>query len=465
MVVVRIPTIRLLVIALCCMNIDTLLALTSLAKNDPSPAYTALDPHTFLYTHEKLKIKDPEFAKEKRDSVGLSISPFGQNANRGRDLDNTKVVLGDLTGRWSILSLMFGPIPVGKTMAPKLQTALTNLFPGVAPGDLDDESKIDPAQNFGFFSVPITYKKRGVRFEISADIYAGFGLSIQTGLVSISQTASFADQTSCEDLACPFNPTTPTASDVRTYLMHEWKSIAPEIGLDIGDFCKTSVEEVRANLFWRRGFNINHDKPDWPHFIFVPFLMISGSISPGEEGRLTEGGRNKAFSVPFGNNDHHAIGFSAGLNLDFVDTVELGAEVGLTHFFGKNFEKFRLPTSESQSGVYPFYTDVTIHPGLNWNFGAKLASYHFLERLSGYLQYILIEHCQDDIELRKCEDEGVFLPHQFEVLTSFKVKVVNMALDYDISPNINVGIFAQVPLSQHNAYRSSTLLFSFNVSF
>jgi hypothetical protein len=192
--------------------------------------------------------------------------------------------------------------------------------------------------------------------------------------------------------------------------------------------------------------------------------MISGGASPGDENRLV-GGLNNAFFTPFGNNDHNAIGFTAGLDFDFVETVEIGGEVGITHFFSKNFEKFRLPTSEWQSGVYPFSTDVNVNPGFNWHFGAKISSYHFLQCLSGYFEYVQVHHCQDSIELRKCEDQGVFLPNQFEVLTGFDVKLVNAALNYDISPNINLGIVGQIPLSQKNAYRSSTVLFSFAATF
>lgn len=457
-----------LIILLCYASTTPLLGLSSLAKNDPYPVYNALDPHTFLYLHEKLKVTNPKAAERKHDNVGLSIAPFGQNADRGRNLDGFTVPLGDLAGRWSMIALLFGPIPNGKTMAPTLQTALTNLFPGVAPGDLDDGSKIDPHQNFGFFSVPITYRKRGLRFELSADIYAGFGLSVQTGVVSMTQTnTGFMDQTSCEDLTCPFNPTTPTAANVRTYLMHEWPTIAKEIKLDIGSFSETSIEEVRLNLFWRRGFELNRNEEDescHPHFLLVPFFMVSGSVSPGDEDRIV-GGFNKAFFAPFGNNDHNAIGASAGLNFDFVDTVEIGGEVGATYFFSKNFEKFRLPTSEYQSGVYPFFTDVNIRPGFNWHFGAKISSYHFLQCLSGYFEYVQVHHAQDKVLLRKCEDEGIFLPNQFEELTGFDVKLINTALNYDISPNLNLGILGQIPLSQKNAYRSTSILFSFAATF
>ncbi len=466
MIMMRTVSIRILIVACFFVTNAPIYALSSLAKNDPYPVFSTLDPQNFLYTHEKLQIIDPELAKRKRDNVGISLSPFGQNADRGRDVDGVRTGLGDLTGNWSMIALMYGSIPSGKTMTATLQTALTNLFPGVAPGSLNDGTKIDPDQNFGFFSVPLKYRKRGVRIDLSADIYAGFGLNFHTGIVSMTQTNTvLVDLTVCTEFACPFDPSPLTGATVETYLMKQQKTIFKEIGLDVGDFCETSIEEVRVNLFWRRGFELNSEDEDWPHFIIIPFFVIGGSVSPGDENRISSGGLNRAFAIPFGNNDHSAVGFTTGLNIDFVESIEVGAEVGITYFLKRNFEKFRLPTNEYQSGVYPFSTDVTVHPGFNWHFGGKIAAYHFLDRLSGYFQYVQMEHTQDDVKLRKCDDAGIFLPEQFERITGFKVKVINAALNYDISPNIALGIFWQAPLSQRNAYRCSTVLFSFNASF
>ncbi len=441
-------------------------ALSSLAKNDPYPVFSSLDPHTFLYTHEKLKIKNPDFAQRKRDNAGISISPFGQNAERGRNNDCQKVPLGDLNGRWGMIPLLYGPIPNGKTLAPTLQTALTNLFPGVTPGSLNDGTKIDPNQDFGYFSVPLKYKKRGVRMEMAADIYAGFGISLQTGLVSMSQTnTGFIDLTECTDPVCPFDPSPLTGNNVRKYLMSELKNISKEIGLNICNYCETSVEEVRINLFWRRGFELNKNDEDWPHFMIIPFFKVSGTVSPGNENRLDEAAFNRAFFVPFGNNDHSGVGFTTGLNFDFVESIEIGAEVGMTYFFERNFEKYRVPTSIFQTSIYPFTTDVSIQPGHNWHFGGKIAAYHFLDRLSGYFQYIQMEHKEDDITLRDCDDIDMFLPMQLEKTTGFKAKFIDIALNYDISPNIGLGLFWQAPISQRNSYRSSTVMFSFNATF
>ena len=356
-------------------------ATSSLAKNDPYPVYTSLDPHTFLYMHEKLKVKDPEFASRKRDNVGISLSPFGQNADCGINIDCQKASLGDLMGRWSMIPLLYGPIPPGKTLPPTLTTALNNLFPGAPPGSLNDGTKIDPNQDFGFFSVPLKYRKRGVRVELAADIYAGFGLSIQTGIVSMTQTnTGFIDRTPCSVPPCPpfFDPTPITTEQVELYLMTQLKPIAKEICLNICDFCETSVEEVRINLFWRRGFELNADDENWPHFLLIPFFELAGSVSPRDQNRLDEEGFDQAFFLPFGNNDHTAIAFTTGLDVDFIESIELGAEVGMTYFFERNFDKFRLPTNCYQQGIFPFTTCVNIHPGFNWHFGAKISAFIFL---------------------------------------------------------------------------------------
>jgi len=443
-----------------------ILGLSSLGKNDPYPVFSTLDPHTFLYTHEKLKVIDPDFATRKRDTVGIALSPFGQNTDRGRDINGERTELGNLGGNWGMIPLLYGPVPPGKTLAPTLQTALSNLFPGVVPGSLNDGTKVDPDQQFGYFSVPLKYRKRGVRFQLEADIYAGFGLSLKTGLVSMSQTnTGFTNLTECTPKDCAFDPSPLTGELVNKYLMHELKPIAKEIGLNICNYCETSVEEVRLQLFWRRGFEINRDEQDWPLFLIIPFFQIGGTVSPGDENRLDEIGFDRAFFVPFGNNDHSGVGFTTGLNIDFVESIEVGAEVGMTYFFERNFENVRVPTSCFQTGIFPYTTDVSVHPGFNWHFGGKISAFHFLDRLSGYFQYIQMEHKPDDITLRNCEDADFFLPQQLEKLTGFKAKFIDVALNYDISPNIGLGLFWQAPLSQRNSYRSSTIMASFYATF
>jgi len=432
--------------------------LSSLTRNDGYPVFTTLDPHTFLYTKEKLKYKYPEFAKQKHDFVGISISPFGQNADRGRDLAGKKVELSDLTGRWNILALLFGQIPAGKELPPTLQEAFDELFPGVPVGTLNDCANIDPNEQFGFMSFPLKYRKRGVRIDIEANLVAGFGLKFDAGIVSIRQTVTGIIDRTCEfNKQCPFEPTIDTAK-VKELLTSKIKKVATEIGLNLSDFCETSADEIRLNLFWRHAYELNRGEPEWPHTLFIPFFEIGGSFSPGRKKKSCE-----AFGVPFGNNDHSAIGATVGLNFDFIDTIEIGAEVGITHFFDRDFENFFVPTSQFQSSIFPFSTDVTVSPGHNWHFGAKIAAYHFLEHLSMWFQYLIVEHKEDCIKVKKCDE--AFLPEVLEERSSWKLKVANIGFNYDISPNIGLGFLWQAPLSQRNTYRTTTIMASFYATF
>src|SRR5437762_7309491 len=61
--------------------------LSSLAKNDPYPVFSTLNiDELFLLTTEQLKLKDADWAKRKKSRVNFSISPFTQNADRGKTI-------------------------------------------------------------------------------------------------------------------------------------------------------------------------------------------------------------------------------------------------------------------------------------------------------------------------------------------------------------------------------------------
>ncbi len=464
--------------------------LTTLAKNDPFPVFTTQDPHQFLLLKKKLEFKDVGFAKCMGDCFTFSISPFAQNANTGQNITGgrtegfclqnpTNVTnpcgtdpnecadgklktrcteLGDLEGRWSMVSLLFGPTPEGHTLAPTLQIAQEALFPNF-PLPLEQEELIDADNELcGYFSVPLTYRKRGLRFDMAAQIIGGIGLDIQTGVSDITQTViTFADLTGDfkAELDQCFTCSTCTIDD---YLMDELDQIAKEICLDICDFHELSIEEIRFNLYWRSLFDVNRDCKEWPHFLVVPFAMLSGSISPGKVNT-----NRKAFAVPFGNNGHNALGASFGLNFDFVDTIEIGGEVGFTHFFKKDFSCYFVPNFELQQGIFPFMTNVSIQPGHNWHFAGKISAYHFLEHLSMYFQYVMIDHGPDDIDTIPCDD--AFLPEVLECRSSWRVKLGNVGANYDLTPNCGLGFFWQMPFSQRNAYKSTTVMFSFYATF
>lgn len=489
--------VQILIIAMLTLTTSCLHALSSLAKNDAYPVYTTLDPHMFLTTENRLHLigEDHKCIAER---VNFSISPFGQNANSGANycgehylpaqacedppcgatainlgLKGTPVQLGDLTGRINMLALLYGAVPAGQTLAPTLQTAQAAVFTDYPPEK--EETIIDPTQRYASMTFPLKYSKRGVRFDLSTRIACGFGANVQTGVASITQTvkrlrlkrADATDNLNIEnDLTCEavslcnfMKPSDTFTNDIlEPDLMRKFDTITEELGVSTCDFSATSIEEIRFNLFWRHVFDVNHDIPTAPHFLCMPFLVVSGSVSPG---KVTCPG--ELFSVPFGNNGHSAIGGTAGVDFDFVNTIELAAEIGYTHFFSRTVENLRIPNNKYQKTLFPFATCASVQPGYNWHFAAKMAAYHFMGRLSFFFQFVMLEHKDDNICLKTAD--AAFKPRVLEEVTGFKTKVANIGFNYDLSRNVSLGFLWQAPLSQQNSYRSTTAMFSVSGTF
>lgn len=474
--------------------------LTSLAKNDAIPVFSTLNwDDLHLLTKKQLEYKEYDWAEKKGSHFVLSISPFAQNADRGKTIKGQRCVLpapftdecnatitdtplGDLTGRTGMIPLLYNTKnvwPGGKTAAdeafadkPALLDAYKKFFtePSLPPCEdpnsqcsvkgYNSEVNIDPHQLYGFFSFPLKYRKRGIRFDAAVGFY-DFGIRLQTGFATIRQVreATIDLTTNEADTFKPLTPTLQDQTDIEHFLMEQLEDIAEQSNIDLCDFIKTSAEETRLYVYWRHAFAINEDADtDWAKFLFIPYLEAGGSFSPGKKETS-----HKFFSVPFGNNGHPSAGFTAGFNLDFKETIEIGGEVGYTHFFSKDFCNMPIPNNEFQTNLYPFSTDVSINPGDNWYFGARLAAYHFIDNLSMYFEWFVLDHQKDEICLKN--PDPAFVPEVLECTSSFKTKLGNAGFNYDLSPNIGVGFLWQIPFSQRNSYRSSTIMAGLNVTF
>jgi hypothetical protein len=454
--------------------------ITADSRNDPYPVFTTLDPQTFLQTREKLRLKGYAVARDWDELVGFSVSVFAQNSSSTRNdclvtppfsadsppcnftcIDND-TCLGNIYGRWSMLGLLLGPIPAGQDLAPSLQEALTALESASScpvPQTGLTHFYIDRNQSIGFFDVPMRYKKRGIRLDYKTQIFCNIGLSFNLGLADISQTIAFFDRTPTKQgCVCINNCVQVDACVMERTLMENLQNIAPEIGLDIDEFHKFSIEDLRVGLFWREAFEFNTNVKHWEQFLLIPFLHVQASFPVGAKRNY-----NKFTSLSFGSNDHFAAGFSTGLNIDFTQTIEVGGEFGLTEFFAKDVCDFAVPTSLYQSGIYPFRTDVRIHPGRNWHIGLKMSAYHFLGDLSFYFQYMFIDHMQDHIYLKKCDP--AFLPEELEDRSWWRAQLANIGFNYDISPDMSLGFLWQTPLPSRHTYRSTTVMLSFSAQY
>lgn len=430
----------------------------SLARNDYFPLHSTLDPHAYLQTRIKEQMHDRTDEEPTLNHFSFSITPFMQNATIGKDYCNKDSNLGCLNARWSMIGLIMGFTPEGQTFSTSLIEAQNALFPGVSP--INDPKAINPQQEFGFYDFPGDYRKRGVRFDMEVGLWGGFGLGLNGGGSDINfRICEWKNLTPETQPSCISDNTNLTKINVDKYLMCKLQDIADELGLDMTNFHKSAWEDTTLYAFWRDAFKISDDpEHGWEQFLVIPHLNVA-FIAPSGEKKAT----NRAFGLPFGNNGHKAIGVKGGVDLDFTATIELGWELGFVHFFDHVFDNYFVPTSELQQGIFPFKTTVKVEPGFNWHFGLHMQAHHFMDKLSFYGQWVIMEHMNDKITV--CNNDSAFKPAALERYTGWKAQVFNSALNYDISPHIGLGILWQAPLSQRNVFRSSTFMIGLNLIF
>lgn len=464
-------------------------------RNDPFPSYTSIDPQYFLYQREKDLMFGLADEKGTPERVMISISPFGQNADQAKTLAATycsttppgcapaceysvitfptcwnSINIGDIDGAINLLGLVAGPLPQGvnSISLPLLVDAAQALFPGIPLGTISSSNiQVQSPITFnpltgqplqGFVSVPLKYRKRGVRWDIEAQICGDFGLQFQGGFVEITQVLNpnFINLTPSDFTTCAMNSI--SAATLTCTLFDPLVQLGNELGLNLCNYTNWGLEDLYLSLYWRHAHEINYNRDlSWPRLLLIPFARLGGSVSTGKARDYM-----RQFSLPFGNNGSNSIDLNAGLNLDFAETVEIGGEIGYSHFFKKDFSQYRVPTNALQSGIFPFATEARVKPGPTAYFAAKLAAYHFLERLSFFFQWAFVHHKHDDIELLTTDPafDVAYCPN-----TSWRVQLGNFAFNYDFSPNISLGFLWQQMFHVRNAYNSTTILLNVNLIF
>ncbi|OGB83157.1 hypothetical protein A3F66_00135 [candidate division TM6 bacterium RIFCSPHIGHO2_12_FULL_32_22] len=453
-------------------------------------------------------------------------------------MNNDQAELGDLTGRWNMIAVLPYNEPTASTTnfdatnlnidlptntcSPTDVTKLTEIrdslltcirsvfYNATTDSYLPYPEQLKTVQGllslqtsnelFGFFSVPIKYRKYGVRFEFSGVLYKGLGFTADIGVSNISQSAKFVDMTTsttcnkqelcltaCPSnltplIAClnPFSTTTVSTTQwgnvikcVNTKLMDKLNDIAKATQLDLCNYNKTSIEDFHGEIFYRQAFCINNKRSrEWPRFLLIPFFQLGGTVAMAKEGS-----DNVAFSLPSGNNGFNCMTFLGGLSLDFANTIEVGGEGGFNHYFKRKITCMRVPTTEFQNGIIPYQTEVCIDPGNVWHFSLYMNSRYFVEHTSAWFQYVYINHDKDNFTVLgpnvslatenepPNEQVAVFLPGELKCKSAWTAQLFNFGLNYDISPNFSLGALAQIPMSRTNAYRSSTLFVSLNMFF
>lgn len=526
------------VVLLICMSSSLVGMFPNLTRNDPLPLYSTKFPFAYLSTRQKAGWMRFDYSYT-QPRFRVSASGYRQYANRARNDERNVIYLGDINGPWNMLAFFYDP---------KLREVLYKAL-DIDTSTLSEECKnliekaqySDPNQEFGFFSVPLLYRKYGARFEseliLIDDCFDAVGLMIQWGINDIRQTViqdGFCDLTwqalgkagpakmgprgetaGCTDPAPADNIPGVTPPFVSPYaippcmntacnvdgrkdcvkecqyfmpccdsklclsydaackkfvieqIMSQKDKIAKIIGLDICNYHKVGLDDLRLSMYWRKLYLINEDDERYPRLVFMPFAQLGVGIP------MMKGVTNsEVFALPNGNNHHTYVSGRTGFTLDFLDTIDIYFSGGFSYFFKREYCNYYMPTAPQESGIFPYSADVSIRPGPTWTFNFGMHAWHFLDNLSVWIDYNIVSHATDKIEVcRSFIPEGsIYYEQGFDVdraecLTKWESHVVNVGFNYDLFDCLAIGILWQAPARQRNAYRSGTILGSLHFTY
>ncbi len=509
----------------------------NLTQNDPLPLYSSKFPFAYLATRQKagwMKF-DYSFVQPR---FRVSISGYGQQADRARDDERNVIFPGNINGPWNMMAFFYDRI-----MRNVLYEALgitSSSFPPDCEKFITEPRLSDPDKRFGFISAMTKYKKFGVRFEseliLIDSCFDAVGLMIQWGINDIRQTAEgeglfdltcqavgracpanskrgvvdgecavpgpatvpgitppFVDPTSvppCPQSACnvmgtqdcvqqyqPFQPCCDQkvclsfTGDCKTFvldnIMSQKDKIAKIVGLDICNFHKVGLDDLRLSLYWRKLYMINEDDERYPRVVFMPFAQAGVGIP------MMKGISNhEVLALPNGNNRHTYVSGRAGFTIDFLDTIDIYASGAFSYFFKRDYCDFRMPTAVQESGIFPYSADVSIRPGPTWTFNFGMHAHHFLDNLSVWIDYNIVSHATDKIEVCRSfiPEDSIYFESGFDVdraecLTKWESHLVNVGFNYDLYDCLAIGLVWQAPTKQRNAFRTSTILGSLHFTY
>ncbi len=500
----------------CCLASQTLEGyLTRLTNNDPYPLFASSDPYEFLARCYKNDLED--YCEPcNAGCFRMAFSGFRQSALAGTDMEEVEdTPLGDLKGRWNMIGLFYDPnaadvLISGLDLVTSFTSCITDSPLNI--NLLTDPAGADPKQQFGFLSVPILYRKYGSRFIGEFALPCGFSLELRGGLVQVWQEPKFVDLScTATGQTCPVRDCTGTDNTIQNFPNScppvntlseqgvtatncvnanccidvprcECKTLvidkiikrkdliedllgfkADESLFTSAPFVQTGLEDTEINVNWLQLFPVNKGRADWPFFVLMPFASFGITIPTG-----TRVNKANLFALPTSNNGHWSYGGNFGMTIDFVDAFTIGGELGFTGFTPRVYNRFPAPTQQLQSGVFPEIVSMRVSPGFNWHAAVYFGSYRFLDRFSAWGQYAVISHQRDHFQLVSRTFHPDNTPILFDKLkqeSSFRVHYVNVALNYEISPNCQLGVVWQIPVFQQNAYRSSMVMGTFQIFF
>jgi hypothetical protein len=172
---------------------------------------------------------------------------------------------------------------------------------------------------------------------------------------------------------------------------------------------------------------------------------------------------SKLYALPLGNNGHIALGATAGVTFDLIESIEFGFEFGATSFLENTIYQMPCPNHILQRGLYPYKEDMIVKPGCNGQFAFIFNAFEFAHNTTFSFRYDYVQHTQDTYTLVNYNPYS--LPSQLEIQSPWTSQMFIASLVFQLTPNIALSGAWQGALSQRNAYCSNTIMASLSCVF
>jgi len=286
-------------------------------------------------------------------------------------------------------------------------------------------------------------------------------------------------------------------------ILYNTRALGNILQQNFESYSKFGAEDTTIELYWRTIYGLNKNSVKFPFCSIMPTASIHMTVPTSPEVPS-----NYFFAKPIGNNGHFEGGGSFGLVIDFLETVMIGCDAGVSFFNSKNYTNVPVPTKPTEEGIFLYQANLKRTPGSSYTFGFGLQSTCFFPNVSFFGEYRFVAHMKDYICIESMRQDlfvteymtethnpsgGIFeicgqnnsnyfnypvakngtlylnygeeppFPRTKDVdlahlqnLSMWRVGMLNLTIKCDITENCSLGLLWQQPISLYNAYQSTT---------
>jgi len=461
----------LVVAFICCGVVIESSASDVISFHDPAPLYS-------VYGQDRTPIA------VKKSQLTLSLMPYYQFAKNAKNEKSEKVPLGDRMGMINMLGLLIkddaSPYEDGHKLGQDSNDSVLHRAYAAFSDFIDDEHPLDAVflgstyepldvtdarYGWGKYQTTTTYARLGIRGSIDYCFYNGVALAVRGGVAeySVKQPYYLANPKLVGDTYVNAAIGTTDSSfvyHVQSKLMNQarQKEIATELGIDFAAAKGTGLEDVSIELSWRKGFSMKDSEGDQV-LTATPLIALAVTLPTAEKSKV-----GKLLDIALGNNGFYGFTGQLEMSFDFPGMLKVGLGGSGTFSTEDAIGKQFVPTSEYQSGIYPWQTTITKRPGALWKAYATMRAQNFIDYLSCFVTYMYVSHYKDSITVTGA-NKALFLGDKLAEEGRYNAQLIHLGFEYDITQSLKVGLAIQSVFAGMRIWKTTTIAGSMSFVF